>query len=257
MKRAMALLLAVLAASASAQEAPGRKRRAPPQEYGRVLLGTHAAKAKLAPAVFDHWRHRARYTCRACHVDVGFAMTPGATDVRAADNAKGQYCGACHDGRTAFAACALPADPARPACARCHQPPGAARDDAEFAAFAKGLPRERFGNGIDWEKAEATRLITPSDVVEGLSIRRPAIGAQKDFALGAKVAGMPDIIFSHAKHTVWSGCEGCHPEIFKVRRGATKFTMVDIFEGRSCGACHLTVAFPVLDCQRCHSKPVQ
>jgi len=69
---------------------------------------------------------------------------------------------------------------------------------------------------------------------------------------------MPDIIFSHAKHTVWNGCEGCHPEIFMgVKRGATKYSMVDIFEGKYCGACHVAVAFPTIDCQRCHSRPVQ
>jgi len=257
MKRVIALAVLVLAGAAHADDGPGRKRRTPPQEYGRVVLEANASKAKVAPVPFDHWLHRARYTCRVCHVDVGFAMTPGGTDIRAADNAKGQYCGACHDGRTAFAACSVRASPAQPACARCHVPPTAPRGDGGFAAFARDLPRGRFGNGIDWEKAEAERLVKPSDFLEGVSIRRTSIAAQKDFALSGKIAGMPDIIFSHAKHTVWSGCEGCHPEIFKVKRGATRFTMVDIFEGRSCGACHLTVAFPVLDCQRCHSKPVQ
>lgn len=28
--------------------------------------------------------------------------------------------------------------------------------------------------------------------------------------------------------------------------------MVENFEGRYCGTCHGTVAFPMLDCQRCH-----
>jgi c(7)-type cytochrome triheme protein len=69
---------------------------------------------------------------------------------------------------------------------------------------------------------------------------------------------MPDIIFSHAKHTVWNGCELCHPEIFVgVKKGATKYSMVEIFEGKYCGACHVTVAFPLIDCGRCHTRPVQ
>jgi len=32
--------------------------------------------------VFDHWLHRAKFTCRLCHVDIGFAMKAEATDIR-------------------------------------------------------------------------------------------------------------------------------------------------------------------------------
>ena len=266
MRRVIAVAVVVFAASAHGDDAPGRKRRTPPQEYGRVVLNNHSQKAKLAPVVFDHWLHRAKYTCRVCHVDIGFAMKAGATDIRAADNAKGMYCGACHNDRTksadggrVFAACTVPASAALPSCVRCHSAGVAgATHDYDFATFTKDLPRGRFGNGVDWEKAEETRLIKPVDFVEGLSFRRASITAQKDFALNAKLAGMPDIIFSHAKHTVWSGCEGCHPDLFiGVKKGLSKYSMADIFEGNRCGACHLTVAFPVIDCQRCHSKPVQ
>jgi c(7)-type cytochrome triheme protein len=257
--------VAVLAVTAGADEGTGRRRRTPPYDFGKVVLANHATKAKVAAVVFDHWLHRARYTCRVCHVDVGFAMKAGGTDIRAADNAAGQYCGACHnakskadDGSKIFGACRMPpASATEPTCARCHTGEGARRDQ-EFASFARSLPKGRFGNGIDWEQAETKRLIKPADYVEGISMRRAAMPVQKDFALSPKLAGMPDIIFSHAKHTVWSGCEGCHPEIFTgVKRGLTKYTMVEIFDGKYCGACHVTVAFPTLDCQRCHSKAVE
>ena len=37
---------------------------------------------------------------------------------------------------------------------------------------------------------------------------------------------MNEIIFSHKKHTIWSGCEGCHPEIFVgIKKGTTKYSM--------------------------------
>lgn len=261
----LSVVVSLVAASAAlAEDGPGRKRRTPPQEYGRVVLNNHSTKAKMQPVVFDHWLHRAKYTCRVCHVDIGFAMKAGATDVRAADNAKGQYCGACHndrvksDGRPIFASCSLPADPNRASCTRCHSGGSASKAAYDFASFTRDLPRGRFGNGVDWEAAELKGLVKPVDYVEGISIRRSSMSAQKDFALSAKLEGMPDIIFSHAKHTVWSGCEGCHPDIFVgVKKGATKYSMVDIFQGRSCGVCHVTVAFPTIDCQRCHSKPVQ
>jgi c(7)-type cytochrome triheme protein len=262
----IALVLAVAVQSVHADDPPGRKRRTPPQEFGRVVLANQARKAKVPAVVFDHWLHRAKYTCRVCHVDAGFAMKAGGTDLRAADNAAGQYCGACHNDRTKadggariFASCRTGVAVAdNPTCLRCHSGGSDARRQIDFATFTKDLPRARFGNGVDWEVAEAKRLIKPIDFVEGLSVKRPAMPVQKDFALSPKLEGMPEIIFSHAKHTVWTGCEGCHPEIFMgVKRGLTKYSMVDIFEGRFCGACHVTVAFPTLDCQRCHTKPVQ
>ena len=119
------------------------------------------------------------------------------------------------------------------------------------------FPKERFGNGIDWEKAEADGHIKPLDFLEGVSIPRKSLTVQKDFSLDTKVEGMPAIIFSHKKHTVWNGCEVCHPEIFiGVKKGATKYSMIEIFDGKYCGVCHGKVAFPTLDCQRCHTKPV-
>jgi c(7)-type cytochrome triheme protein len=256
---------AAVAAAALAEDAPAKKRRPPPQEFGRVVIKNHSEQAGLAPVVFDHWVHRARFTCRLCHVDIGFAMKAGATDVRAADNLRGQYCGACHndrtpvDGKKIFESCRPPGEPHSEAvCNRCHSLGKDVKPSLDFATFAKGMPRGRFGNGIDWELAEHDKLIKPSDFLPEISIRRTPLTAQKDFALNPKLQGMPDIIFSHSKHTVWNGCELCHPEIFVgVKRGATRYSMVDIFQGKYCGACHVTVAFPLLDCQRCHSKPVR
>lgn len=265
--RALLAATLLLAVTTRADDAPGKKRRAAPADYGRVVMNNHTAKAKMAPVEFQHWLHRAKYTCRVCHVDIGFAMTANATDVRAADNAKGQFCGACHndrtkadDGRKIFGACALESTATtRASCARCHSIGTEAQGHAyDFSTFTRSYPRGRFGNGIDWELAETSQIVKPVDYVEGVSFRRSAMKAQKDFALPSKLDGMPDIIFSHSKHTVWSGCEGCHPSIFVgVQKGATKFTMVDIFQGKACGVCHVSVAFPMIDCQRCHSKPVR
>jgi len=260
----VAVLLVAGAAPARAEDGAGRKRRTAPQDYGRVVMATATARAKMPAVVFDHWVHRGLYTCRVCHVDIGFAMTPGATGVRAADNAKGMYCGACHNGRTKvegrgalFPACSGPADAARPACQRCHSVGTAVKPEHDFAAFSRELPRGRLGNGIDWEAAERTGLVKPADFVEGVSIQRKPMASQRDFTLPTKLAGMPEIIFSHAKHTVWSGCEGCHPDPFGVRKGGSKISMSEIFQGRYCGACHTAVAFPTVDCQRCHTSPVQ
>ncbi len=257
--------VALACAAARADDAPAKKRRPRPQEYGRVVIANHSEKAGLAPVVFEHWVHRARFTCRLCHVDVGFAMKAGETNVRAVDNAGGQYCGACHNGRTKFGgkpifeSCSKGGPVSlRATCVRCHSLGKDVVPEIDFASVTGKLPRGRFGNGVDWEKAEHEKLVVPADYLEGVSIRRTPLAAQKDFALSPKLQGMPEIIFSHAKHTTWNGCELCHPQIFVgVKRGTTKYGMVEIFDGKYCGVCHSTVAFPLLDCQRCHVKPVQ
>ncbi|MGA2192460.1 MAG: c(7)-type cytochrome triheme domain-containing protein [Nitrospirota bacterium] len=266
MKKFCIFLLVLLVVPAVVSADGGMKKRRPlPYEYGRVVINNYSEKAWIAPVVFDHWLHRANFTCRLCHVDIGFAMKAGDTNIKAQDNINGYYCGACHNGkmkfgdRVVFEACSktpLKEDAAR--CERCHSLGKNVPREYDFNKFLEKFPKERFGNGVNWEKAEEDGLIKPIDFIEGISIKRQTLKVQNDLEVVPKVEGMPDIIFSHKKHTVWSGCELCHPEIFVgVKKGATKYSMQEIFEGKYCGVCHSTVAFPVLDCQRCHSKQVQ
>jgi c(7)-type cytochrome triheme protein len=258
------ILIFVVASIALAQTGV-KKKRPLPYEYGKVIINNSSESAHLAPVVFDHWFHRSQFTCRLCHVDLAFAMKAGGTNIKAEDNVKGYYCGTCHNGkkafanRTVFAACSKEfghKDLQR--CERCHSLGKNIKKEHDFAAFSADMPKERFGNGIDWEKAESLGLVKPVDFLEGISIKRPKLKIQKDFNLDPKVEGMPKIVFSHKKHTVWNGCEVCHPEIFAgIKKGTTKYAMVEIMQGKYCGACHGSVAFPLIDCQRCHSEPVQ
>lgn len=233
----------------------------PASRYGRVVLDSGTRKAGVPPAGFDHWRHRARFTCRLCHVDVGFAMARGATEVSAKTNRAGFHCGACHDGKTefdgkpVFSACSGSRDvDSSPACRRCHG------DDAKESAAAYAalkLPRGWFGE-VDWQKAEEAGMVHPRDSVASLSIRRPALKMERDVSIDSRGAWMTDVIFSHRKHAAWNGCEVCHPEIFpSTRAGQVRFSMFQIAEGGACGVCHGKVAFPLAYCQRCHAKPVQ
>lgn len=266
MKRILiaSLLLALISGLAFAQGGT-KKRRPLPFEYGEAIIGNYSESAGIAPVVFDHWFHRAKYTCRVCHVDVGFAMKTNGTGIRAADNIKGYYCGTCHNGKTIegdrkiFDACsAKHSRDEASRCKRCHSLGEKVKKEYDFAIFTKKFPRERFGNGVDWEKAEEQGIIKPLDFIEGVSIKRTPLAVQKDFSIQVKIETMPEIIFSHKKHTIWNGCELCHPEIFAgIKKGTTKYSMVDIFDGKYCGACHRTVAFPTTDCQRCHTKPVK
>jgi c(7)-type cytochrome triheme protein len=266
MKKLVLVSILVIAIASIALAQTGVKKKRPlPADYGKVVMNNHSERAGMAPVVFDHWVHRSRFTCRLCHVDIAFGMKAGTTGVRASDNINGYYCGSCHNGkmkvddRKVLEACAKKhTDADMPRCDRCHSQGKVVKREYDFAKVTEKLPKELFGNGINWEKAEEVGLIKLTDYLEGISIKRPPMKVQKDFELSAKVEGIPDIIFSHRKHTVWNGCELCHPEIFYgVKKGTTKYSMPEIFEGKYCGVCHKNVAFPLIDCQRCHTKPVQ
>ncbi len=237
----------------------------PPDRFGRVVINNYSAQAGIAPVVFDHWLHRALFTCRLCHVDVGFAMQGGATRISAATNGKGFHCGACHDGvrsfegRKIFGSCSdTAAGEEKARCDRCHSLGKNVRKEYTFAAFMKRLPQKGLGNGADWEEAEIKGLIKPADFLEGISIKREPLRMDKDISIESRGAWMPDVLFSHRKHARWNGCEVCHPEIFpSTKKGSITYSMIQISGGEYCGACHDKVAFPLVECQRCHTKPVQ
>jgi len=267
MRRITVLVLLVLIAPVLVAAQTGRKKRRPlPHEYGRVYIKAPSEYRKMPDVQFEHWLHRAKFTCRLCHVDIGFAMEANGTGIMTEDIMRGFYCGTCHngklphEGRKVFTGCtdSYTEKDMEQRCRRCHSVGQKVKREYDFYTFVAGWPKERFGNGIDWEQAEATGRITPVDYVEGVSFKRAAMEIPKDLNLQAKVEGMSEIIFSHEKHTVWNGCEGCHPEIFAgIEKGKTEFSMMDNFEGKFCGQCHLNVAFPMIDCQRCHIKPVR
>lgn len=236
-----------------------------PSEYGRVIIKNYSKRGGVAPVVFDHWVHRSRFTCRLCHVDIGFAMEAGGTNISAAKNRQGFYCGACHDGKRTignkkiFESCSETVSKETPArCDRCHSRGRNVAKEYDFTAFAQKMPKAPLGNGINWEEAEAKGVIMPVDFLEGVSMKRPAMKAQKDFSIQARTSWIGKVVFSHEKHAVWNGCEVCHPEIFpSVQKGETKYSMFQIVNGQYCGVCHDKVAFPLQDCQRCHTEPVE
>lgn len=251
------LLVVITGVSVAFAERGVKKKRSMPHEYGNIVISNFSQKNDIAPVMFNHWLHRAKYTCRLCHVDLGFAMEANGTKIKENDNKKGFYCGACHDGKEAFGPTGKKfLNETVKNCERCHSVGKDVVFEEDFYKFTASLPHERFGNGIDWEKAETQGTIKLKDYLEGVSIKRNPLSVPQDIDVKAKVKGMPDIIFSHKKHAVWNGCELCHPDIFDVKKGSTPYSMSEIFSGKYCGLCHDKVAFPNSDCQRCHTKPV-
>ena len=229
--------------------------RAPePSEYGKVILDNHSASGPGA-VVFDHWLHRSMFTCRLCHVDVGFAMQAKATGIRASTNREGFHCGACHDGKrvfegkTIFAACSNAANDGQ--CNRCHSLGTKGVRKYEYKGFTARFPKGIYG--VNWEEAQRSGVIRPVDFIEGLSVQKAPMKNREDFTVKAGYSWVHPIAFSHEKHSIWNGCELCHPEIFPTaRKGTVVYSMFSNIEGRYCGACHGKVAFPLNNCQGCH-----
>ncbi|HHN63945.1 MAG TPA: cytochrome C [Nitrospirae bacterium] len=68
---------------------------------------------------------------------------------------------------------------------------------------------------------------------------------------------MGKVIFDGKKHAnAGMKCSDCHPKVFKMKKGADKITMKDIYAGKFCGTCHNgKKAFkPQTGCKKCHHK---
>jgi len=68
---------------------------------------------------------------------------------------------------------------------------------------------------------------------------------------------MGKVVFSGKIHAdAGKKCTDCHPKIFKMKKGADKITMKDIYAGKFCGTCHNgKIAFNAkTGCMKCHKK---
>jgi c(7)-type cytochrome triheme protein len=64
------------------------------------------------PSIFQHWVHRIRYRCDACHNHL-FEMTPAEAVMTHDTMGDDKLCNSCHNGKTAF-------DSGFNNCHRCH-----------------------------------------------------------------------------------------------------------------------------------------
>lgn len=214
-----------------------------PARFGNLLIDRTASTNKVKAVTFSHWLHRTRFTCRVCHGELDFAMKVNGTKISETANKEGKFCGAasCHDGKAAFGHI-------RPHCDKCHN--GNLDQGAEKFAALERLPKTPFGNKIDWVNATADKLITP---VSFLKAPPKRITMDKTLQLAAEWNLVPPAVFPHKTHTDLLDCDTCHPDLFAIQvKGTSDFTMEAILDGRYCGYCHLNVAFPMNDCQRCH-----
>jgi c(7)-type cytochrome triheme protein len=133
-----------------------------------------------------------------------------------------------------------------------HDPnePGTAQLQNPAEALS-GLPSDPVGNKVDWNKALLGGHIDPRTNVH------PETKIQVlDLDVVMKRTGeMPMVRFPHRQHTLWLDCTNCHDHLFKTKAGTSNVNMMQILSGEKCGLCHGAVAFPLTECQRCHSLP--
>lgn len=71
-------------------------------EFGDIVINNYSDAAAMRPVIFPHWFHRVRYTCKVCHGDLGIKFKAGGNDINMVKIIDGQFCGACHNGQTAW-----------------------------------------------------------------------------------------------------------------------------------------------------------
>jgi len=233
--------------------------------------------------------------CDMCHVKL-FEMQALAVQKRQDFNMKslynGKYCGACHDGKTAFAS--------NTQCARCHggvkgydvsvaqkkdkPSPASARGPQVPITIGKGESSVKFIHDSHTNKFKCnechTKLfalikgqkkITMAEIYQGNSCGACHNG-KKAFssnqcekchakipvpktALIYKPSGIGIVKFSHESHTQAFSCTDCHNKLFVMKKGGSKMTMDAMNAGGSCGKCHNgSTATAVTECGKCHAE---
>jgi c(7)-type cytochrome triheme protein len=107
------------------------------------------------------------------------------------------------------------------------------------------------GNQVRWVQALERGEINPrSNLLEGTEVRL----REDDIFLNLN-GGTPIVRFPHRAHTLWLDCSNCHETPFVSKTGANRLDMRRMLQGEQCGICHGAVAFPLTECNRCHSVP--
>lgn len=216
--------------------------------YGTIIINKNTGDRKdVRPVVFPHWVHRQRYTCKVCHTDLGYSLRAGTADIKQADIEAGESCGACHNGSIAFGA---------DKCVRCHSLGLEINENARIEEALKGFPPDDFGNKVDWVKALRDGHTKPKASLDS-GAEMNVLDMDVVIPVTKFTPHPPDVLYPHKAHTERLDCSSCHTAIFNMAKGGNpEMNMMKIISGQYCGVCHGRVAFPLLNCFRCHSQPL-
>lgn len=242
--------------------------------------------------IFSHKVHveQKGLSCGSCHSGL---FEPKALSAQKKDDFnmsalyQGKYCGACHDGKAAFAS--------NSQCARCHMGAKGHRDiqknkqaiSAPLAGpdgivIGKGSSRVNFNHKAHSKRSDCSvchsglfpmkkgqSKIMMDDLYKGKfcgechngkkafqadkcsSCHEKTPAPHKDLIY--KPEGIGPVKFNHVFHANAFSCNDCHGKLFKMQKGGSKINMDDMYAGKSCGACHNgKAASAVMDCAKCH-----
>lgn len=133
-------------------------------------------------------------------------------------------------------------DPKSPALAVLQEP-------AQALGALNAVAPDTAGNQVSWMRALDTGQIQPRTNI----LPETKVNLRTTDVLLKNTGEMPMVRFPHRQHTAWLDCSNCHDEHFKPQAGGTRMNMMVILAGEQCGLCHGAVAFPLTECNRCHS----
>jgi c(7)-type cytochrome triheme protein len=220
------------------------------ERYGDVIFREKSLKHKVKPVVFSHSTHRSRFTCRVCHTELEFSMKKGETDLTREECQDGFYCGACHNGEIAFST--------QYSCNLCHiKVDSRGNYKASLNPLLSGnhLPKQKYGDGINWVLAINNGKIAPvNSIMPEPPPEMMALPDHLELPLRWTTTAPRTVVsFPHKEHVQWLDCANCHPDMFSIKKmGTVEFNKEKNLYGMYCGTCHMTVAFPMNGCNRCH-----
>jgi c(7)-type cytochrome triheme protein len=166
---------------------------------------------------FRHTTHTKTMQCGSCHLKL-FPFKKGSTKVTFASHTEGKACFTCHQEKNGQA---FYQD-----CNRCHT-------DRKAATSAVGA------------KTAAAPQAAGAQVQAAAAPRGPG-------PLTFPGGGAAPVQFLHDRHGSFA-CDQCHPGIFTMKQGATKMTMAEMYQKKSCGLCHDgEKTFGIMECAKCH-----
>lgn len=236
--------------------------------------------------LFSHNAHlEQKLSCIQCHnglFDMKALKAQEKKDFNMDALYKGKYCGACHNGKQAFAS--------NTQCAHCHvrikpgQEPALKEKMPAFTrveTMGKGDNAVRFRHEIHEKKASCIQCHPkPFLVKRGVNKITYADHTAKKACFschdGAKSFPFSDcnschiktiapnqaiivgksskaVTFRHDSHKGKNQCKSCHTELFSYKKGEAKVTFADHSGKKSCFTCHNGAAgAPFYTCNGCH-----
>jgi c(7)-type cytochrome triheme protein len=221
---------------------------------------------------FNHESHSRLTKCSNCHLGL-FKIKKGANKIVQADHSQQKYCFVCHDGKKSFS---------WNNCSRCHVKTLMPQQVVLFGDGEKAIsfrhqthtailecdschpalfPFKKGVTKIGFADHNAQKACFGCHAGENGKAFNDCNRCHKDRGATAPSAPLTYTIkntgpvnFNHTSHATFA-CDQCHPKLFSMKKGDSKMSMADMYQGKSCGACHDgKKAFPSMACAQCHKN---